>query len=221
MKKRYDIITIFPDAITPYTTASILGRAQRNNHVRITAHDLRDYTTDTHRTVDDTPYGGGAGMVLKVEPFDRAVRAIRNRHASVRTIVLSAKGRAFTQNDAHRLAQYDQVILLCGRYEGIDERVAEHIADEELRIGDYVLTGGELGALVIVDSIVRLLPGVLGNAQSAEQESHSKTTFAEHPHYTAPAEYNGWTVPDVLRSGDHAAIARWREEHSTPQTPSR
>ncbi len=213
---QWDIITIFPQVITPYVTTSIMGRAQQAGIVRITAHDLRSYADDKHRTVDDTPYGGGAGMVMKVAPIDRAVRAVRRSGVRTRVILLSAKGARYTQRDARRMMQYEQIIVICGRYEGVDERVAQHIADEEVSIGDYVLTGGELGALVVVDSVVRLLPGVLGNSESSVYESYSTAMHKEHPHYTTPAVYRGWEVPAVLRSGDHAAIAAWRVQQSVP-----
>lgn len=209
-----DIITIFPDVVEAYAQASILGRAQKSGALHIAAHDLRAFTDDKHHTVDDTPYGGGAGMVLKVAPIHRAVEALK-KSDSARVVLLSAKGKRYTQRDAERLARYDQLVLICGRYEGVDERVAEYIADEEISIGDYVLTGGELGALVIVDSVARLVPGVLGNEESAVHESHSTDGYTEHPHYTKPAVYNDWAVPEVLLSGDHAKIAAWRKEQSS------
>ncbi len=213
--RQCDIITIFPDVIDVYMRSSIMGRAQKNNVVTIRAHDLRAYTDDKHHTVDDTPYGGSAGMILKVEPIHKAVEAVRlEQEKKVRVVLLSAKGERYTQRDVERLAQYEQLILICGRYEGVDERVAQHIADEEISIGDYVLTGGELGAMVIVDSVVRLLPGVLGNSESAVHESYSIDGYKEHPHYTKPAVYNGWRVPDILLSGNHSAIERWRKKHA-------
>ncbi len=217
---RCDIITLFPEIVETYATMSILGRAQRAGVVTFYAHDLRSYANDKHHTVDDTPYGGGAGMVLKVAPIDRAVQDVRSlcnceeEDKKSRVIVLSAKGKRYTQRDAERLRQYKQLILICGRYEGVDERVAEYIADEELSIGDYVLTGGELGALVIADSVARLVPGVLGNDTSAVYESHVTDGYMEHPHYTKPAVYKGWAVPPVLLSGDHDAIAQWRTIHA-------
>ncbi len=216
---RCDIITLFPEIVETYATMSILGRAQRAGVVTFHAHDLRAYTDDKHHTVDDTPYGGGAGMVLKVAPIDRAVRDVLPSIHEVtqktsRVILLSAKGKRYTQRDAERLAQYDQLVLICGRYEGVDERVALHIADEELSIGDYVLTGGELGALVVADSVMRLLPGVLGNDESATHESHATDGYTEHPHYTKPAMYKDWEVPAVLLRGDHGAIAHWRATHA-------
>ena len=209
-----DILTIFPQMIDSYCSESILKRAQEDGVVTITAHNVRDYTDDKHKTVDDTPYGGGAGMVMKVEPIFKAVEGIKDTSKKTRTILLSAKGKRFTQADAQRLADYEQLILIAGRYEGVDERVAQHIADEEISIGDFVLTGGELGALVIADAVTRLLPGALGNEQSAIHESHSSPAYREHPHYTKPESFNGWDVPTVLLSGDHAAVEQWRTRNA-------
>lgn len=219
---KIDLITIFPDIFNSYINESILRRARSKGLIDVDVHDLRGFTDDKHNTVDDTPYGGGAGMVLKVEPIDRCVSAIKSENAQasqdadkkVRTILLSAKGKKYTQRDAERLKDYDQLIFICGRYEGVDERVAQNIADEEISIGDYVLTGGELGALVVMDSVARLLPEVLGNDDSSIYESHSIEGYREHPHYTKPEEYNGWRAPEVLLSGNHAAIEKWREENA-------
>lgn len=214
--KQYDFLTIFPEIITPYFERSIMKRASDAEVAHFDAWDLRQYTNDKHRRVDDVPYGGGAGMVMQVAPIYDAVRDITKRHSyeNRRIILLSAKGKRFTQRDAERFVQYDQMILICGRYEGVDERVATHIADEEVSIGDFVLTGGELGAMVVVDSIVRLLPQVLGNDASIVHESHNADGFTEHPHYTRPEEFNSWRVPEVLLSGDHGRIAQWREKNS-------
>lgn len=216
---RFDIITIFPESLRGYTEASILKRAQNDAKIDIQLHQLRDFTTDKHHTTDDTPYGGGAGMVMKVEPFDRAVTTLKEEQpkASTRVILLSAKGKRFLQEDAKRLATYERLILLCGRYEGVDERVAEHIADEEISIGEFVLTGGELPAMVVVDAVARLLPGVLGNETSALTESFSDGETLEHPQYTKPEVYKDWTVPAVLLSGHHAEIERWRETTAQKQ----
>jgi len=211
-KKQFEIVTIFPETVAPYIGASILGRAQKDELIQIQAHDLRDWTQDRHRTVDDTPYGGGAGMVMKVEPFDKAVEALREK-GKTRVIVTSASGKTFTQEDAKRLAEYDQLIFLCGRYEGVDHRVQEHIADEALSIGNYVLTGGELPALVMTDAIARLVPGVI-EAESLEQESHDQEGYLEYPQYTKPSTYKDWEVPEVLLSGDHKKIHDWRTEQS-------
>ncbi len=191
---------------------SILGRAQKKKLIDIRAHNLRDWATDKHNTVDDTPYGGGPGMVMKVEPFNLAVKKVKVKRKKTRVIITAASGKDFTQDDAKRLAEYDQLIFLCGRYEGIDHRVQDHIADEAFSIGNYVLTGGELPALVMTDAISRMVPGVVQD-ESLECESHSEEGYKEHPQYTKPEEYNGWSVPEVLLSGDHKKIAKWREEN--------
>jgi tRNA (guanine37-N1)-methyltransferase len=213
---KFDIITIFPDIFKSYFGESIISRAQKADLVKINAHNLRDYTTDKHKKVDDTPYGGGAGMVLQIEPIYRCVEDIKSNSQGLKTriILFSAKGKKYTQADAKRLSEYDNLILICGRYEGVDERVAEHIADEEISIGDYVLTGGEIPAMVVVDSVSRLIPGVLGNDESSVQESHSQEGYLEHPQYTKPEEFMGHKVPEILLSGNHGEIKKWREEHS-------
>ncbi len=210
---KIDILTLFPEVIETYVQASVLGRAIKNEKIQISAHNLRNWAEGKHRQVDDKPYGGGAGMVLKIEPIYRAVKDLK-RDGNTRVIVFSAKGRRYTQTDARRLKKFSQLILICGRYEGIDERVAEHIADEEISVGDFVLTGGELPALIVADSVCRLLPGVLGNEQSAEFESHSREGYLEHPHYTVPAEFEGWKVPTVLLSGHHGKIEKWRRDNA-------
>lgn len=219
--KKFHIITIFPEVIGPYAEASILGRAQQKKLAQIVAHDLRAYTKDKHRKVDDTPYGGGAGMVMTVQPFDAAVKKIK-KSKNARVILTAASGKRFTQADAKRLSQYDEVIFLCGRYEGVDHRVLEGVADEALSIGDFVLTGGELPALVMTDAMVRLIPGVLGNKATLAQESHDEEGFLEYPQYTKPEVYvmrKGlkrvkMTVPSVLLSGDHKKIEMWRNSQA-------
>ncbi len=216
---RFDIVTIFPESLESYPQASILKRAIESGKVEVKLHQLRDWTTDKHHTTDDTPYGGGAGMVMKVEPFDRCLEEIKHQTTNTdtektRVILLSAKGKRFVQADARRLAAYDRLILLSGRYEGVDERVAEHLADEELSIGDFVLTGGELPAMMVVDAVARLLPGVLGNETSAVTESFHDGATREHPQYTKPEVYKDWAVPPVLLSGNHADIEAWRRDHS-------
>lgn len=223
---KFDIITLFPETIDAYSGASILGRAQKNKKIKITAHDLRPFSKDKHNKVDDTPYGGGAGMVMTVQPIDSAVRKIRisksKNKIKTRIIMTAASGKKFTQKDAKRLSKYDQLIFICGRYEGIDERVRTAIADEVFSIGDYVLTGGELPALVMTDAIARMVPGVLGSCCSLDEESHSEKGVLEYPHYTKPEIYEmkhgGKTkklkVPKVLLSGNHAKIKEWREEQS-------
>lgn len=212
MPYRFDIITIFPDAFPSYLATSILGRAQKKKKILIKTHDLRQFTTDKHRTVDDKPYGGGVGMVMMVEPFAKALKKIvPKRSATTRTILLSAKGRRFTQKDARTFAlKCKRLVFLCGRYEGVDERVSE-LVDEELSIGDFVLTGGELGAMVVVDAVSRLLPGVLGKDESSADESFSDDSTLEYPQYTRPEVYKGMRVPAELLSGDHKKIAEWRK----------
>lgn len=235
--KKFHIVTIFPEVIEPYAKASILGRAQKNKLIAIQAYDLRKYSTDKHRKVDDTPYGGGAGMVMTVQPIDAAVKAIKKRiggvlgriglgkKRNVRVIMTAASGKRFTQNDAKRLAEYDDLIFICGRYEGVDHRVEEVIADESLSIGDFVLTGGELPALAMTDAISRLVPGVLGNAATLAEESHGEEGFLEYPQYTKPEVYSykegrsvqEMAVPSVLLSGDHAKIVAWRAQAAKGQ----
>lgn len=212
--RRYDVLTIFPAMISGYTSESILGRAQEKKLIEVRSHDLRDWTEDKHRRVDDTPYGGGPGMVMKVDVFDRAVRRVRGRSKSCRVILTSASGKTFTQRDAARLAKYDRLVFLCGRYEGVDGRVEEHVADESFSIGNYVLTGGELPALVMIDAVARHVPGVLGAAESLAEESHAEEGVLEYPQYTKPPVYGTWKVPEVLLSGDHKKITAWRREHS-------
>jgi tRNA (guanine37-N1)-methyltransferase len=211
-KLQFDILSIFPETLDAYTNASILGRAQKNKLITIKTHDLRTYSTNKHGNVDDTPYGGGAGMVMTVQPFEKALKKIKKRFKKTRVIITSASGKRFTQADAKRLATYDQLIFLCGRYEGIDHRVEKELADEALSIGDYVLTGGELPALVMTDAIARMVPGVLGSAESLTSESHIEEGLLEYPQYTKPEDYKGWKVPEVLLSGDHKKIAQWREK---------
>jgi tRNA (guanine37-N1)-methyltransferase len=220
---QFHIVTIFPRILDSYLRESIIGRAQKSKAIEVFAHNLRDYTTDKHGKVDDTPYGGGAGMVLQVQPIFACVEDVKKKISKnekdnsqkakkTRVIIFSAKGKRYTQRTAERLSKYDNLILICGRYEGVDERVAENIADEEISIGDYVLTGGELPALVVIDSVTRLLPGVLGNDESAKHESHKKKNYKEHPQYSRPENFNGWQVPEVLTSGNHNEIKKWREK---------
>lgn len=205
-----------------YFSESIIARAVRENLASISIHDLRDYAQGKHRKVDDTPYGGGAGMVLKPEPIWRALEDIRGKgpDAGTRTVLFSAKGKRYSQSDAKRLAGYDRLILLCGRYEGVDERVAENMVDEELSLGDFVLTGGEVPAMAVTDSVLRLVPGVLGNEESLEFESHSRPGYLEYPQYTKPEEFNGWKVPEILLGGNHQEIAQWRDDRSAANEES-
>lgn len=221
--KRVEILTLFPEAVLPYANASILGRAQKKKLLKIRAHDIRTFAKGKYNQVDDTPYGGGPGMVMMVEPIDRAVRKVKRHRSKSRIIVTSAKGKTFDQSDAKRLAEYDQLIFICGRYEGIDQRVIDEIADEELSIGNYVLTGGELPALVMTDAVARMIPGVLGNASTLHEESHSEDGYLEYPQYTKPEVYNmrkglkkkELRVPPVLLSGNHKKIEEWRKEQSS------
>lgn len=210
---RFDIVSIFPEMFDSVVGSSILKRAQKAKKIEVRFFNPRDKTTDKHHTVDDTPYGGGPGMVMKVEPLACTLRSIRKKKRH-HVVLLSAKGKRFTQQIAQQWSlQYDQLVLVCGRYEGVDERITHYI-DEEVSIGDYVLTGGELGAMVIVDAVSRLLPGVLGDDQSSVEESHSTPGYVEYPHYTRPEVYDGHHVPSVLLSGNHKAIAQWRKEQS-------
>jgi len=228
-----DVLTLFPEVFPPVFGTSILGRAQREGRFSPRIVDIRDFAEDRHRTVDDEPYGGGSGMVLKVEPIFRAlVHVLGGEGAFERwaelpkperrppVILLTPQGRPFTQSEARRLANFDRLVLLCGHYEGVDERVREHLVSEELSLGDFVLTGGELAAMVVVDAVVRLRPGVLGNEASPAEESFSEGLL-EYPQYTRPPEFRGWAVPDVLRSGDHGEIARWRKRESLRRTLER
>jgi tRNA (guanine37-N1)-methyltransferase len=211
---KFDIISIFPEVFYQYSNTSILKRAQEKGVASFVFHNLRDYTTDPHKSVDDTPYGGGAGMVMKVEPIYRAVKKIKDETIRTRIILFSAKGKQFTQEDAQRLTHYDQIVGICGRYEGVDERVAEYIADEEISIGPYVLTGGELPALIVCDAVTRLLPGVLGNPDSLEGESHGQKYHQTYPQYTRPEVFHSWIVPHTLLEGNHAEIEKWRSQNT-------
>jgi tRNA (guanine37-N1)-methyltransferase len=218
---RIDIFGLFPDAMRPYLASSVLARAQAAGLVQILLHNIRDYATDRHQTTDDEPYGGGGGMVMKPEPIFAAVeQALGAELGATRIILLSPQGKVFDQALAAELASEPRLALLCGRYEGVDERVGENLVNDQISIGDYVLTGGELPALVIVDAVVRLLPGALGDENASARDSHADGLL-EGPHYTRPAEYRGWEVPAVLRSGDHAKIAAWRREQSLRRTQER
>ena len=212
---KIQILTIFPDVCHCVFSESILKRAQEKKLARLEAVDLRKWTNDRHRTVDDAPYGGGPGMVMKIEPIDLALSEIRSPKSKV--ILLTPQGRKFSDPIARELAQETDLVFLCGHYEGIDQRVADHLVDDEISIGDYVLTSGVLPALVVTDAIVRLIPGVLGDQQSAQQDSFSDGLL-DHPHYTRPAEYKGWKVPEILLGGNHAAIEKWRRETALEAT---
>jgi tRNA (guanine37-N1)-methyltransferase len=217
---RFDIVTLFPGMFEGPLTESILKRGRQKGLIEVVLHDLRDYSRGRHRQVDDTPYGGGGGMVLMPGPIFEAVEKIRADHPAERdrVILLSPQGVRFDQEKARGLAAgCDRLLLICGRYEGVDERVREHLVDEEISIGDYVLTGGELAAMVLVDSVSRLVPGVLGGERSAEEDSFSAGVL-ECPQYTRPAEFRGYPVPEVLLSGNHAEIRRWRSEMALKNT---
>lgn len=206
---KIQILTIFPEVCRAVFGESILKRAQDKALAELEARDLRDWTTDRHRSTDDAPYGGGPGMVMKIEPIDRALSDLRTPESKV--IFLSPQGERFSHKMAAELSREKHLIFLCGHYEGVDQRVSDHLVDREISIGDYVLTSGVLPALVVTDAVVRLLPGVLGDSQSAEQDSFVAGQL-DHPHYTRPENYRGWEVPEILLSGNHGAIEKWRKE---------
>lgn len=236
---KFDIITIFPNLFSGFLSESLLARAQSKKLISIKTHNLRKWTTDKHKTVDDRPYGGGAGMLLKIEPIYKAVSSLQlsvsrksklktiNYKLKTRTILLSAKGRTFTQKDARRLAKYDHIIFICGRYEGVDERVAKYVADEEVSIGNYVLFGGEVASMVVIEAVSRLIPGVVQKEESVKNESFSdkEAVVKEYPQYTRPeifelkakglkSKTRKLRVPEVLLSGDHKKISKWRNKQS-------
>lgn len=217
---RIDVFSLFPELFGPYLEASILGRARQSGLLDVRLHDIRDYATDKHQVTDDEPYGGGGGMVMKPEPIFAAVEAVLGAGSAVPVILLSPQGRIFSQSVAQELSRYKRIALLCGRYEGVDERVREHLVSDEISVGDYVLTGGELPALTVIDAVARLLPGALGDPTGAITDSHA-SGLLEHPHYTRPPEFRGWGVPEVLKSGNHARIERWRRQQSLLRTAQR
>lgn len=225
---RFDIFTLFPDFFRSALESSILGRAQKNRVLEVQAHDIRDWTTDKHRVCDDIPYGGGAGMVMKAEPVARAIEDVlkwdavsqggaKPQNAPCPVILMSPQGRVFSQEIAQELSVHPRIAFLCGHYEGIDERAIETLVTDEISLGDYVLTGGEPAALVIMDAVARLLPGVLGNVDSAARDSF-QDGLLEAPHYTRPAQWRGQNVPDVLLSGHHAEIEKWRRREGLRRT---
>jgi len=214
---RIDIVTLFPAMLEVPLTQSILGRARTRGLVDVRVHDLREHATGRHRVTDEPPFGGGGGMILTPEPLAAAVDALRPDGAEARVILLAPGGRRFSQEVARELAGRPRLILLCGRYEGVDERVREHLADEELSVGDFVLSGGEIAAMVVVDAVARLMPGTLGSPESAQRESFTNEIF-DHPSYTRPAEWRGMKVPEVLLSGHHAEIERWRRARAAEKT---
>jgi tRNA (guanine37-N1)-methyltransferase len=215
---KFHLLTIFPEFFDGPFRHGVVARAAQAGALEIHLHDLRNWTHDLHRTVDDRPFGGGEGMLLKAEPVFSAVETIwPQKNPGQKVILLSAQGRRFTQKTARELVSQNELLFICGRYEGVDERVAEHLADEELSIGDYVLSGGELAAAVIIDSVARLLPGVLGNSDSSLNESF-EDGILDCPQWTRPAEFRGWKVPDVLLGGNHAEIRKWRKEAALGKT---
>jgi tRNA (guanine37-N1)-methyltransferase len=218
---RFDVFSLVPEVMGPYLQASILGRAQADGLIEVRLHDIRVYATDRHRTTDDEPYGGGGGMVMKPDPIFAAVEAVLGDDLDATPVILlTPQGRVLDQQLAAWLAAKPRMALIAGRYEGVDERVREHLATHEVSIGDYVLTGGELPALILIDAVARWIPGVLGDELAATQDSHSGGLL-EYPHFTRPPEFRGWGVPDVLRSGDHAAIEHWRRQQSLLRTLQR
>ena len=216
---RIDIITIFPEYFSGPLDAALLGKARGSGLLDIRVHDLRAHTTDKHRSVDDDPFGGGPGMVMKVEPWFAAVEALE-RWESARRVLLTPAGRRFDQAAAEELAKIEHLILMCGRYEGVDERVAESLATDEISVGDFVLAGGESAALIVVEAVTRLIEGVVGEPASLAEESFT-TGMLDYPHYTRPAEFRGMSVPEVLLSGDHASIERWRRDEALRRTRAR
>jgi tRNA (guanine37-N1)-methyltransferase len=214
---RFDIFSLFPEIFPSYLNTSILKKAQDVGHLKVHTHNIRDYATDKHHTTDDTPYGGGGGMVMKPEPIFAAVEDVLGTPPKCPIILMSPQGRLFNQEIAFALAKYDHLALLCGRYESLDERIRQHLVTDSISIGDYVLTGGELPALIIIDAVTRLLPGVLGDPEAAFDDSHA-TGILEYPHYTRPPEFRGWGIPDVLLSGNHAEIDRWRRHEALRRT---
>ncbi len=216
---RFHIITIFPNIFTGFLQESLLKKAIDKGIVKVHLHNLRDFTTDKHKTVDDRPFGGGPGMVIMIEPVDKAIQAIKAKERGKgKVIMLSPKGERFNQPKAKELASYDWLILLCGRYEGFDDRIRQYLVDEVISIGDYVLNGGEVPAMVIVEAVSRLLPGFMSTPESLEHESFNEydekgRPLLDYPQYTRPANYKGWKVPEVLLSGNHEKIKKWREKH--------
>ena len=216
----FHVLTIFPEFFTGPFEHGVIARARKAGLLQIRIHNLRDWTSDRHKSVDDRPFGGGEGMVLKTEPLFEAVESIwADRGPQRKVLLLSAQGRPFDQAMARSLSRAEELLLICGRYEGVDERVAEHLADEEISVGEYVLSGGELAAAVVIDVVARLLPGVLGNADSALQESFSREEgLLDCPQYTRPAEFRGWKVPEVLLGGNHQEIREWRRRAALEKT---
>jgi len=215
---QFDVFTLFPEVIHPYLDSSILQRARERGLISVALHNIRDWTTDRHHVTDDAPYGGGGGMIMKVEPIFDAVESILGSPPAFPLVYLSPQGRPFTSAVAREFALLPRIGLLCGRYEGIDERVIENLVSDQVSIGDYVLTGGELPALVLIDAVTRFIPGALGDPDGATDDSFGENGLLEYPHYTRPEEYRGWKVPQVLLSGNHSLIAKWRREQALIRT---
>lgn len=215
---RFDVITLFPELLEGYLGGSIIGRARKAGHIDVAMTNPREFTVDRHQTVDDSPYGGGAGMVMMPEPLGQAIESVRASRAPARVVMLTPSGRPLTHAVVEEYVALGSVALVCGRYEGIDARVEDHLVDECLSIGDYVLTGGELGALAVIDAVSRQLPGVLGNEDGPVNESFAGVSLLEYPQYTRPREWRGHTVPEVLLSGNHAEIDRWRHQQRLIRT---
>jgi tRNA (guanine37-N1)-methyltransferase len=213
----FDVFTLLPEVFPPYLESSILQRARQRGLIDVRVHNIRDWAADKHHVTDDEPYGGGGGMVMKVEPVFAAVESVLGSKPDCPVILLTPQGRVFNQVVATELARHPRLALICGRYEGVDERIREHLVTDQVSIGDYVLTGGELPALVLVDAVSRLLPGVLGDPDGPFDDSHA-SGLLEYPHFTRPPEFRGWAVPDILLSGNHARIAAWRREQSLRRT---
>ena len=217
----FDVVTIFPDFFKGPFDFGVVRRGREKGLIETRVHDLRDFTSDHHHTVDDRPFGGGEGMVFKPEPIFKAIETVRKDDRS-EVVILGTAGRRFNQAEALRLSKADQVILICGRYEGIDERIIEHLATAEISVGDFILSGGEIAAALVVDAVTRYVPGVVGKEESILRDSFSDpaalTQLVEHPHYTRPAEFRGWKVPEVLISGDHEAVRKWRGEAALKKT---
>jgi tRNA (guanine37-N1)-methyltransferase len=223
---QFEVFTLLPEVFPSYLETSIIKRARERGLINVRVHNIRDYTHDKHHMTDDTPYGGGGGMVLKPDPVFEAIETVLGLNAEptqpepdskIPIILLTPQGRVFNQNIAQELSQHEHIVLLCGRYEGIDERIREHLVTDEISIGDYVLTGGELPALILIDAISRLLPDVLGDPTGAQDDSHAMGLL-EYPHYTRPPEFRGWKIPEVLLSGAHAKIDKWRREQALLRT---
>ena len=224
---QFEVFTLLPEVFPSYLESSIIKRARQNGLLTVNVHNIRDYTHDKHHMTDDTPYGGGGGMVMKPEPVFEAVETVLGlephqtpQKPACPVIMLTPQGRVFSQTVADELSRHEKIALLCGRYEGIDERIRKHLVTDEISVGDYVLTGGELPALILIDAVSRLIPGVLGDPEGAVDDSHA-TGLLEYPHYTRPPEFRGWKVPEILLSGDHGKVDQWRREQSLLRTLAR